>query len=375
MNIYERLNVPVLINAAGTYTRLGGSKMPPEVTRAMEEAARSFVELERFQDAVYRRVAELTRNEAACVTPGAAAGLYLTLAACTQLKFDAWYPGCPAASEDRPNVVLFRAHRNPYDWAVRQLGLDLVEVGYPNVIEPPSARDLKSAINDRTVALLFVSASEWIAQGALSFPEVVKVCREREVPLVVDAAAQLPPVENLWAFTHDGADAVVFSGGKDLRGPQSTGLVLGRGEVVRACQRLNFPHYGPGRMLKVGREELAGVLAALERYLALDHEARRAWCEEQVEYVRKRLADAPGVDVTRSFPNEAGQPIPRARIRFVDSLRDVNEIVAAIQNGTPSIHVTADEASVYVNPMTLEEGETQVVAERLRAILQQTFQG
>ncbi|WP_324668804.1 aminotransferase class V-fold PLP-dependent enzyme [Geochorda subterranea] len=368
-DIYADLGMPRLVNAAGTYTVFGGSRMPREVIEAMVSAASSFTRIQDFQARVHARIAELTRNEGAYVTCGCAAGLYLAAAAAVSLRFGKPFRWLKSEEVANSEVVVYRAHRNPYDWAVRQLGVRLVEVGYPNTIDPPTVDELEASITQRTVAI-FYTMSGWTAPGALPLKAVIEVARRHRVPVVVDAAAQLPPVENLWSLTQAGADAAVFSGGKDLRGPQSTGLVLGRRQFVEAIAETGFPTYGIGRMLKVGREELAGLMAAVERYVKMDHAARLQWCERQVRLVIERVeAGGLGLQAIRTFPNEAGQPIPRALVRKPGALGWAAAVRDALLAGDPAIAVTLEgEDGVYINPMTLEEGEAELVVDRLLGV-------
>jgi L-seryl-tRNA(Ser) seleniumtransferase len=268
-------------------------------------------------------------------------------------------------------VVIYRAHRNPYDYAARTLPIELVEIGFPNLIVPPSEWELEQALDERTAAVLYVLAG-WLAPGALPLEQVIAVAHRRGVPVIVDAAAQLPPRENLWRLTGMGVDLAIFSGGKDLCGPQASGLILGRADLIAACAQIGAPHHGIGRPLKVGKEELVGLCAAVEWYLARDEEARAAWAEGLVARLVERLS-RPGLAVERRFPNEAGQPIARALVRFVggDEAARCVRAVAALRAGEPSVEVgPGDEpGSFHVNPMTVERDEEDLLVARLGAAL------
>jgi L-seryl-tRNA(Ser) seleniumtransferase len=191
------------------------------------------------------------------------------------------------------------------------------------------------------------------------------------VPVIVDAAAQLPPHTNLWDFTRRGADLAIFSGGKGLRGPQASGLVLGRRELIEAVAFNGPPDAFIGRGMKVGKEELAGALAAVRWYLALDHEALMRRYESQVRFVLEVCADLPHVTARRSFPSEAGQPMPRAEIRLDPALGlSSREVIRRLEEGDPAICVAgAGPHGLFVNPQTLEPGEEEIVARRLREVL------
>jgi L-seryl-tRNA(Ser) seleniumtransferase len=201
--------------------------MLPAVTTAMAEAAQAFVEIDELQRRVGEELARLTLNEAAYVTCGAAAGLFLATAACMAGADPARAWQLPDIRGLRNRVVISRAHRNPYDYAVRTLPVELVEVGFANEIIPIKDWELAEAIDERTAAVLYVEAN-WTAAGALPLPQVLAIAHAAGVPVIVDAAAQLPPRSNLWRLTALGTDLVLFSGGKDLRGPQSSGLIVGR---------------------------------------------------------------------------------------------------------------------------------------------------
>src|SRR5437764_6412271 len=336
MQIYQDLGVRRFINASGTDTRRGGSRMPPVVVAAMAEAARHFVDMDELQLSVGARLAALTRNEAAYVTTGAAAGLTLATAACMVGADPARARQLPDVRGLRNQVVIHRVHRNPSDYAVRLLPLELVESGFPNHITPTEGWELEHALGEHTAAVLYV-AGGWASAGALPLSMVAEIAHRRGVPVIVDAAAQLPPKENLWRFTQMGADLTIFSGGKDLCGPQSTGLIVGRRDLVDACFLLGAPHHGIARRFKVGKEEMVGLLAAVQQYVEHDEEARLQWTEDVVASLIERLG-GPHLSVERSFPNEAGQPMPRALCRVLGDHPESRraDMVALLRPGHPS---------------------------------------
>lgn len=369
MSIYDELGVRPVINASATLTRLGGSIMPSEVVAAMVEASKHFVNLDDLQRAVGEKLAELTRNEAAYVATGAAAGLVLATAACVAGTDPAAIARLPDTTGLKNEVIIHKSHRNGYDHAVRQVGVKIVEIGMALSTYP---WELERAINERTAAIFWFQGA-MSGHGDLPLPTVIEIANRHNVPVVVDGAAQLPPVENLWRFTEMGAALTVFSGGKDLRGPQSSGLVVGRKDLIEAIRVNGSPNHSIGRPMKVGKEEMVGLLTAVKRYLALDHEARASQDEETVAGWCMELNRLPGVHAERSFPNEAGQPLPRAKVvidaRKASLTRD--EVVKQLADGSPAIMVAlAGDDGLYLNPMTLEDGEDQVVLDRLLAILQ-----
>ncbi|NMB11585.1 MAG: hypothetical protein GX977_04800 [Firmicutes bacterium] len=369
MDIYEELGVSKLINAAGTYTVVGGSRMSEITLKAMQEAANSHVSIRELQRRVGARIAELTHNEAAYITCGAAAGLYLAAAACVAAKLGQAAATLTFQETSGCEVVVFKTHRNPYDWSLRQLGVRITEVQCSGDGSAASKADLANAITDHTIAV-FYTLSGWLEEGALGLQDTVAVAESRGVPVIVDAAAQVPPVDNLWNFTKAGVTAAIFSGGKDLRGPQASGLMVGKQWLVDILLEEAFPNSGIGRMLKVGREEIAGLFAAVKQYVNMDHVARAQWCGEQIRLLKAAFVGESGVIVERSFPNEAGQPLPRAIVRFADSQRNASEIANDLLNGSPAVYVKlAGKDGIYVNPMTLAEGELAIVIERLRQVL------
>ncbi len=347
--IYERLGVTPVVNGAATLTRLGGSLMPPPVIEAMAQAASAFVPLDELQRAAGKRIAELTRNEAAYVTSGAAAGLVLATAACI------------TGADAEKMALLPRPEKIP---------------------------------GGKHKVVVFRSG------GALSLEKTVELAHQHGVPVVVDAAAQIPPVENLWRFsgapgpalwaqaqarlgiegavtpapaqtTPLGADLALFSGGKGLCGPQPSGLMLGRGDLIDAIARQSNPNPMIGRPMKVGKEEICGLVAAVEWYLGQDFDALAADYERQVRVVLETLGGVPGVRATRDWPNEAGQPLARVRVQLLPESRLTRDALqAALRAHRPPIELSEGGSdAVYVNPQTLQPGEAELTADALRRIL------
>ncbi len=384
-----------VINASATLTVLGGSLMPPPALKAMADAAAHFVDLPELHDRVGERLAELTRNEAACVTSGAAAAITLTVASCVGAPAQTF----PADAE----VVMFAGQRNGYDYSARLTGARIVEIG-------PSIAELREALVRRPVCVLWF-AGEHLAAGALPIEDVVRVAREvagslpdttapeprglpdltaperpgfsgtdpalpgpRAVPVIVDAAAQIPPVSSLWRFTTEvGADAVIFSGGKGLRGPQASGLVLGKRWIVDRCRAHASPYQEIGRGMKVGKEELLALLAAVEWTLEQDEDAMLAGYERMVDRWIAGLQGLPGVVVERGYPSEAGQPHSRAIVRLSTTCGWTRDgLVAALWDRDPRIAVGTfrlPDDAIALNPQTLEPGEDAVVLDALISLL------
>ena len=367
MGIYQELGVSPIINAAGTYTVLGGSRMSEKTLADMAGAARDFIPIRELQAAIHRELAVLTRNEAAYVPNGAATGLYLAVAAAIEKRLGRRYYHLSREEIAGTNVVMFKAHRNPYDLVIGHLGAAYRELAFPNIILPPTEEDLEEALDDRTAAIYF-AATGWAAPGFLPLERTIAVAKRKGVPVIVDAAAQLPPVENLWRFSEMGAAATLFSGGKDIMGPQASGLMVGSRDLLDTVASIGFPNYGIGRMMKVGREEMVGLYSAVKQYVEMDHQARYDWCEAQIAKILAALADNALLRPSRTFPNEAGQPIARAFVEMAVPGRKPEELQRHLKENVPPIHAfTEDLNGVFINPMSLREGETEVVIDRLKS--------
>ena len=390
-SVYQQLGLRPGINAAGTLTRLGGSRMDPEVTAAMAEAARGFVPIDELQAAVGRRIVAATGAPAALVTSGAAAGLTLAAAACLAGHDFARMDQLPDTSGMPNEIIVARSHRNGYDHALRAAGARLVEVGIAERTRDPQPWEIEAAIGPGTAAVAFC-----VGFSPLDLSGVIEVAHRHGLPVIVDASAALPPRANLRAFIAAGADLVVFSGGKGLRGPQTTGILCGRRDLVSsaALQMLDLdflpalwcppkelidrdmladgvPNHGIGRGCKVGKEELAGLAVALERFLALD---------EAAEIDRHTAAAARLVEGLVALANVDVKLAPRAGLwphvlLSIDEARAATsaiELVRQLAAGDPPIFVAqaaADRGAVGLDPFCLAPGEESIVIGRVRELL------
>lgn len=368
MDVYDELGVRKVINGNATVTALGGSLMPPEVLAAMAEAAQHFVDMDELQAKVGQRIADWTHNEGAYVSSGAAAGLVLSTAACIT-GLDAEKRARLPFTEGMKNQVIVHRHgRVSYDFAIRQTGGRLVEIGTEG---GTTEAELEQAITGRTAAIVYFYNVTRMG-GLVPLERGIDIARRRGVPLIVDAAAQIPPVENLWRFTHMGADLALFSGGKGLCGPQSSGLILGRKELIEACAFNACPRPFVGRPMKVGKEEMIGLMAAVRWYMGLDHAELMGTYERQVQYVVDALAVLPHVSARRSYPSEAGQPMPRAEVLLDEQGLGIerDQVLAQLRQGEPSIALAAaGTSSVFVNPQTLRPGQEKIIVSRIKEIL------
>ncbi|GAA1706115.1 aminotransferase class V-fold PLP-dependent enzyme [Fodinicola feengrottensis] len=367
---YASLGLRPVVNAAATLTKLGGSLVAPPVLPAMAAASRNFVDVFELHRAVGQRLAKVTGNEAALVSSGAAALLTLAVIGCVSGPKGG--PN-PVAIEDLPyldktgekTVIIYGSQRNAYDYAVRQVGVRIVEVG-------PEPDELAAAIDERTACVLWFAGAHFSA-GALPIEQVVDIAHRAGVPVVVDGAAQVPPISSLWHFTAEvGADAAVFSGGKGLRGPQSTGLMVGKGWLIEAARANGAPNHSLGRGMKVGKEELLGLLAAVEWSLQQDEPALLAAYETSVQKWIAGLSGLPGIEVERGYPSEAGQPHGRAMVHIGPASGwDRDSLVEALWSADPHIAVGAvDPDVIALNPQTLQNGEDELVLSELRRLLE-----
>jgi uncharacterized pyridoxal phosphate-dependent enzyme len=360
------LGVRPVINAWGTVTVMGGSTMPEAVLAAMAEAGRHYVPLLELEEAAGKYVARRLGVEAAFVCSGAAAGMALAAAACMAGTDPYYRAQLPKTDGLKNEIVVFRTMRSNYDQGFRVAGARLVEIGMPKKTE---VWELERAIGPATAAVGYIIEHEHL--GALPLETVLQIAHAKKVPVIVDAAAEIPPLENLTKFTRMGADLVIFSGGKDLRGPQSSGLIMGRADLIQACAFHSAPNHSLGRGMKVGKEEIVGLLTALDLYLSQDFEAEMAQWETQVAHIVGALAGIAGLTPHRVFPGEPGiQPvwIPRAYIDYDSTLttRTPLELKEKLLQGDPRIVVGTSATGIVVNPQMLEQGQERIVATCIR---------
>ena len=358
---FRELGVRPFINAAGTYTAMTASLMPPEVVDAITYATKHYVMLDELHDKVGERIASMLKSEAAMVTSGAASALTLGTAAVLTGTDQKKIVDLPNLSGGKNEVIIQKSHRFGYDHAVRNCGVRLVEV--------ESAEDLERAVTDRTAMMLFYNNNN--SEGRIQDEAFVQLGKKHRIPTLNDAAADVPPVENLWKYTKMGFDLVAFSGGKGLRGPQSAGLLLGRKDLITAA-RLNAPPNGNtiGRGLKVNKEEMLGMLAAIERYLAADHAAERRTFDARAETIRGGVATLPGIKAEIFVP-EVANHVPHVRVSWDAAAKGLtaNDAVNALRAGEPSIGTRSEGNALVIGVWMMQPGDEKVVARRLREVL------
>ena len=353
MNIYDKLGVKRYINATATLTMYGGSIMSPEVIAAMEEASKSYIDIVDLHKKVGDYIAKLTNNEAAFVPNGCATGIMLATAvaiAGDDLEARAKLPDTAGMKNE---VILSKAGRVPYDFAIKMAGGKYVTYGDE---KHGTAEQLEAAITDKTAAIL-VFYFEHRMDNQPSFETQVKIAKAHGIPIFVDAAAQLPMKENLWRYTQAGADLALFSGGKGLRGPQASGLIVGKKLWIDRIRSIASPNWGFGRPMKVGKEEIIGLMKAVEMYMEHNEEELLADYERQVKFVIDSFESDASLEVSRSFPSEAGQPMPRAQIILKPGAFKVDaKEIGAILKEEKGVLVAAYDDRIQINPQTLFKG-------------------
>ena len=366
--IYAQLGVPRVINAYEVVSLYGGSVMRPGVAQAMAAAADGFYHIPSLNAAAGRRLAEMTHNQAALVTCGSAASLALAAAA--------------SCHSGRDEIIVFRGQRNPYDQALTLCGARLVEIGYPTHMAEKSL--LESAINEKTAALVYFAGGIF-ERYALSIEECAIVAKARGIPLIVDGAAQVPPKDNLWNYTKAGATVALFSGGKGIRGPQNSGLIVGDPALIDRISKISAPFQAFGRPMKTSKETIIGLLKAVELLLEEDYgavyEAMRKGLDRLVAAVVSDADPIPDIfELPYVLPSgRHGQPYPRAVFTLRSPQPGARErfMQALMAGGSPSVltgPLDENPRAFYINPFGFQsQDEFSLVAERIREEAQRWY--
>jgi L-seryl-tRNA(Ser) seleniumtransferase len=370
---FKELGVKPFINAAGTYTVLTASLMQPEVVDAINYASKTYVPLNDLQDAVGKRIATLLGVEAAMVTSGAAAALTVGTAACVAGKNQDWIRRLPdlSGTDMKTEVIIQRTHRYGYDHAVRNCGVKMIEV--------ETAADVDRLAGPKTAMMLFFNDAE--PRGAIKLEEFIALGKKHGVPTFNDAAADVPPTENLSKYNKMGFDLVTYSGGKGIRGPQSAGLLLGRRDLIEAA-RMNCSPNGDtiGRGLKVNKEEILGMMVAVEMYLKRDAEAEwREW-ERRAAVVMQGATSRKGVQAEVYVPPIANH-VPHVRVTWskTDVTLLANDVRRQLREGQPVIEIVPGGSSaqdekqeISVGVWQMQKGDAEIVGRRLKQIFAQS---
>jgi L-seryl-tRNA(Ser) seleniumtransferase len=367
---FRELGVQPFINAAGTYTVLTASLMQPEVVEAIEYASRRYVPLNDLHDAVARRLAERLGVEGVMITSGAAAALTLGTAACVAGKNPDWIRRLPdiAATDMKSEVIIQRTHRYGYDHAVRNCGVRMVEV--------ETREELEGAISSRTAMMLFFNDAD--PRGQIKIEEFVALGKKHGIPTFNDAAADVPPTENLTKYNKMGFDLVTYSGGKGIRGPQSAGLLLGRKDLIDAARMNSSPNGDTiGRGFKVNKEEMLGMMVAVEMYLNRDAEGEWKEWERRAETIAAGATRQPAVKAEVYVPPIANH-VPHVRLtwKLTELAVTAADLRRQLKEGEPSIEIVpggsqanAPEQEVSIGVWQMQRGEADIVARRLREVL------
>jgi L-seryl-tRNA(Ser) seleniumtransferase len=371
---YEKLGVTKIINAAGTYTALTASIMPPSVQAAVARAAKHPVRLHELQTAAGEYLARQLKCEAALVTAGAASALTLATAAAITLGNRTAMHNIPTDVTGLKNeVIAQKSHRYEYDHAIRNCGAKFVEV--------VTLADYEAAFTERTVMTNFFNAAE---EGQIGREDWIRVAHRHGVPCLNDAAADVPPISNLWNYTKMGFDLVAFSGGKGMRGPQNAGLLLGRKDLIAAAAQNNSPNSDTvGRGMKVSKEQIVGMVAAVDWFLSQTDAGMEGEFRRRADRIAAQLKTIPTLEARVVIPNVAANAVPHLLLRYDTQrvkIRPV-EVMTELRKGTPSIELNpqtgkkagaglpSDENTIVVGVWMLEPGEELIVARRLKEIL------
>ena len=360
-NVYEELGVTTVINGQGTMTVLGGSLMRPEVEAAMALAGRHFVSVPDLEVAAGKRIAEMLKlpeGYSALVTSGAAAAMQSGLAGILTGDNPRFIQQLPDLTGMKSEVIIQKSHRNPFDHQLRATGVRLVEV--------ESRDDLARAISGKTAMMHFSNFAG--PAGQIKVEEWVKLGKQYNIPTFIDAAADTPPVSHFWDYAQMGYDLIAFSGGKAIRGPQCAGMLIGRKDLVANALLNNSPHEDTlGRSQKVGKEEIVGMVKALESYLSEDHDALNKEWQGRLDFIAAELAKVPGVTTSFFWPDVANH-VPHMEIHW-DKRMDLTprQVASALREGKPAIVLAVGEEKegLSMNSFMLQPGEEKIVADAL----------
>jgi L-seryl-tRNA(Ser) seleniumtransferase len=366
-NPYDELGVTTVINCEGTMTMLGGSVLRPELEAVMAMAGRHFVSIPELEVAAGKRISEmlnLPEGYTAIVTSGAAAAIESGLAGILTGDNEAFIKQLPDLTGMKSEVIIQKSHRNPFDHQLRSTGIKLI------VIE--TREELRQAVNERTAMMHFTNFAN--AAGQIKVDEWVKLAKQYNLPCMNDAAADTPPVSHLWDYTNMGYDLVTFSGGKAMRGPQCAGLLIGRKDLVANALLNNSPHEDTiGRSQKVGKEEIIGMVKALELYLKEDHDGLAKEWQDRLVGISRELAKVPGVSTSFYTPDIANH-VPHMQITWDAKISlTPQQVSKVLRSSKPSIVIGGGEErpGLNMNSFMLQPGEDKIVAEQLARVLRE----
>ena len=357
-NILKELGIRTFINAAGTYTAMTASLMHDEVVETIKQSAKQFAMLDEVQDKVGEKIAELCHAEAATVTAGCWSALVLGTAGVLTGMDMKKVAQLPNVTGMKAEVIVQKGHNIGYVHALTNTGAIIVEI--------ETVQELEKAINEKTAMMWFLNT--YAPMGKIQHEEWVAIAKKHKIPTMIDMAADVPPVSNLWKYNDLGFDLVCVSGGKAMCGPQSAGILMGRKDLIAAA-RLSAPPRGGniGRGMKVNKEEIVGMYVALEKYINQDHDAEWKMWESKIDTIVTSVNSIEGVTTEVSVPPIANHT-PLLFIKWDESkVKTSNkDLMLKLRNGSPSIEVMANGTGINITVFMLQEGEEKIVAKRVR---------
>ncbi len=365
-NIFQSIGVEPIINCRGTFTIIGGSIEKPTVRAAMEAASKDFVQYDELADGIGKRLAEITGAEWGMVSAGCAAGMKHVTAACVTGGNPEKLIRIPDLTGfDKTEVIIPSSSRNVYDHAIRNIGVKIIEVNTPE--------ELENALNTHT-AMIYVMAFDESQPGQpLSLETIVKIAKPHKVPVLIDAAAEVLTIPNV--HLQRGADVVVYSGGKAICGPQCAGLVLGRKDILMSAWQASSPHHGPGRDNKVGREEMIGMLAAVETWVKRNHEQEWKTWLSYLNTIAKKVSTIDGVTTSVFEPTELSNKSPVLNIFWDPKVFNItgDEMAEELGRNKPRVAIGSgtkdDKTSIDITSGQMQPGNDKVVAARIHEVL------
>ena len=362
-NLYTRIGVRPILNARGTFTIISGSRSLPQVKQAMFDASHYYVHLDELMDAVGRELGQLTGAEWGIATTGCEAAIALATVACIAGTNPEKSQALPYI-KGRDQVIIPKHSRNPYDFGIRMTGVELIEVD--------SAEELRAKLSNRT-AMIYILSSPAAEKGPLSIPNICAIAKEKDVPVFVDAAAEEPNVPNI--HIQHGATLVGYSGGKCMRGPQSSGMLIGQKDLCRAAYFQAAPHHNYGRAYKCSKEETMGLLAAVRQWYKRDHEAEQREWLSWLQHIETRVKGLPSVTTEYLQPEDLSNKAPRLRIHWDAAQLKITgtELAARLDAGSPRILVDGGSgvrpdkmaSSITIMPYMMDPGEDSIVADAI----------
>ena len=364
-DFFKELGIRVFINAAGTYTFMTASLMPPEVVEAIRVSAKRFAILDEVQDKVGEQIARICRAEAAMVTAGCWSAIVLGMAGILTGMDDKKVSMLPFldGTDMKSKVLVQKSHANGYHMALTNTGVKVITI--------ETTDELRKAVNEKTACLWFLNREASV--GLIKHEEWLRLGKELAIPTMIDIAADVPPVENLWRFNEMGFDLVCISGGKALLGPQSAGILMGKKNLIAAARLNAPPRSGIARGQKVNKEEIIGMYAALDRYVKLDHAKEWKGWEQSIALIESAVKNVSSVRTEIIVPPVANHT-PSLKISWDPDVAKITseELGNRLRAGSPSIEIVSweEKHSVKVTVFMLKPGEDKIVAQRLKEELE-----